>query len=153
MLAEQDSERRRRDWLAVLAKTDTDELTTHIAKAGPVPPYVILRGPESGLAMVRARAGGSGDRFNLGEMTLTRCTIRMGDIHGVAYVAGRDRRHAELAALFDALLQQPDRHHELMTSVVWPLRREQRARQQAASRKANATKVQFFTMTRGEDPK
>jgi alpha-D-ribose 1-methylphosphonate 5-triphosphate synthase subunit PhnG len=77
-----------------------------------------LRRPETGLMMVQGRAGGTGERFNLGEITVTRCTLRLGDAAGntpvgVAYVLGRSHRHAQLAATADALLQDPQRHEEL----------------------------------------
>ncbi len=69
-----------------------------------------MRGPEGGLVMVRGRAGGGGAPFNLGEMTVTRCTVRLGSgLVGHAYVAGREPRRAELAALVDALMQDPER--------------------------------------------
>ncbi len=75
-----------------------------------LPDYTVLRGPESGLVMVRGRAGGGGAPFNLGEMTVTRCTVRTeSGLVGHAYIAGRDERRAELAALADALMQDPDR--------------------------------------------
>ena len=105
------------------------------------------------MAMVRGRADGYGDRFNLGEMTMTRCSVRLeGDSPkvGHGYVAGRDRRHAELAALFDALLQTVD-GPEIFDHVVRPIRRRhEEARQKQAARTA-ATRVNFFTMARGED--
>ncbi len=70
----------------------------------------VLRGPEAGLVMVRGRTGGGGAPFNLGEMTTTRCTVRTdAGFVGHAYVAGRDERLAEVAALADALLQDPER--------------------------------------------
>jgi alpha-D-ribose 1-methylphosphonate 5-triphosphate synthase subunit PhnG len=97
--------------------------------------------------MVRGRAGGGGAPFNLGEMTVTRCTVRTeeGQV-GHAYIAGRDAEKAKLAALLDALLQQPDRTSLLRERVVAPLEQKQRARREAIARKAAATRVQFFTL-------
>ena len=65
--------------------------------------------------MVRGRAGGGGAPFNLGEMTVDalHCAHRHAACVGHAYVAGRDERQAELAALLDALLQDPTRQHAL----------------------------------------
>ncbi len=113
----------------------------------PLPAWQILRGPESGLIMVRGRAGGGGAAFNLGEMTVTRCTVRTdeGQI-GHAYVAGRDPEKAKFAALLDALLQQPDRTSLLWERVIAPLERRQSAQRNTAARKAAATRVQFFTL-------
>ena len=88
----------------------------------------MLRGPEAGLVMVRGRAGGGGSPFNLGEMTVTRCTVRTETgFVGHAYVAGRESRRAELAALVDALMQDPDRCAEIETAVIAPLRSRRHA--------------------------
>ena len=55
----------------------------------------MLRPAQSGMAMVRARSG-TGTRFNLGEMTLTRCAVTLENgVVGIAYVQGRSLRHAE----------------------------------------------------------
>jgi len=149
----------RRDWMAVLAKAGADEVAAAWDALDPKPAYELLRRPEAGLMMVQARAGGSGQRFNAGEMTVTRCAVRCatgdGDrgVTGFSWIAGRSRRHAEIAAVFDALLQLPDRHDAITGAVVAPLRAAQQARRDDAGRKAAATRVDFFTMVRGEDPK
>jgi alpha-D-ribose 1-methylphosphonate 5-triphosphate synthase subunit PhnG len=97
--------------------------------------------------MVRGRAGGGGDAFNLGEMTVTRCTVRTATgFIGHAYVAGREDRRAELAALADALLQDPDRMAEIERLVIMPLERQQTRRRAERAGKAAATRVQFFAM-------
>ena len=103
--------------------------------------------------MVRGRAGGTGNPFNLGEMTVTRCALRLpGGPVGQAYVQGRDTRHAELAARLDALLQT-DEAPRLLSQVIEPLQALEAARRRERSRKAASSKVEFFTMVRGEDPK
>jgi alpha-D-ribose 1-methylphosphonate 5-triphosphate synthase subunit PhnG len=134
----------RRRWMAVLARADADELGERL---GALPPYRVLRGPEAGLVMVRGRAGGGGAPFNLGEMTTTRCTVRTeAGFVGHAYVAGRSERQAELAALADALLQDPLRQTALLEDVVEKLASAQQARRDAVAAKAAATRVQFFAM-------
>jgi alpha-D-ribose 1-methylphosphonate 5-triphosphate synthase subunit PhnG len=137
----------RRHWMSVLARAAADRLESCLAANGGVPAYQRLRGPESGLVMVRGRAGGGGAKFNLGEMTVTRCTVRTeaGQV-GHAYVAGRDTRQAELAAVLDALLQDPARGDALREGVVAKLAAEQAASRAEVARKAAATKVQFFAM-------
>jgi alpha-D-ribose 1-methylphosphonate 5-triphosphate synthase subunit PhnG len=101
--------------------------------------------------MVRGRIGGSGDSFNVGEATVTRCTVSLpcGTI-GHAYVLGQSDRHAHVAALLDALLQTGS-GPGLMENVIEPLAAEQAARRQTKRDKAAATKVDFFTMVRGDD--
>jgi len=134
----------RRRWMAVLARADADDLAYRL---GSIPAYRRLRGPEAGLVMVRGRTGGGGAPFNLGEMTATRCTVRTdAGFVGHAYVAGRNERLAELAAVVDALLQDPGRQPELMASVIEPLASVQQARRDAVAAKAAATRVQFFAM-------
>jgi alpha-D-ribose 1-methylphosphonate 5-triphosphate synthase subunit PhnG len=130
--------------MAVLARADADKLR---ARLGQLPPYRVLRGPEAGLVMVRGRIGGGGAAFNLGEMTATRCTVRIAvGFVGHAYVAGRDERLAEFAAVADALLQDPARQDELLADVIQPLAAAQQERRDAVAAKAAATRVKFFAM-------
>jgi alpha-D-ribose 1-methylphosphonate 5-triphosphate synthase subunit PhnG len=116
-----------------------------------LPQHEILRGPEVGAVMVRGRQGGTGAPFNLGEMSVTRCSVRLScGAAGHAYVQGRDKDHARRAAVLDALLQAGT-SEELQASVLTPLEREEVERRAARAAKAAATKVDFFTMVRGED--
>jgi alpha-D-ribose 1-methylphosphonate 5-triphosphate synthase subunit PhnG len=69
---------------------------------------------------------------------------------GVAYVLGRDKRRAELAALFDALLQDPRYHDDLQRSLIAPLARAQAQARAQKQSDAATSKVEFFTFVRGE---
>ena len=136
----------RQRWMAVLARADASDLGERL-EALALPAYQRLRGPEAGLVMVRGRAGGGGAPFNLGEMTATRCTVRTAcGFVGHGYVAGRDERLAELAALADALLQDPERQADMLAQVIEPLAAMQQASRLAVAGKAAATRVQFFAM-------
>jgi len=137
---------KRRYWMAVLARASEADLQRLLQEVPVLPGHVVLRGPEAGLVMLRGRAGGAGVRFNLGEMTVTRCTVRSGAQVGHAYIQGRAPARAELAARLDAALQDPDRHEDLLHGVVMPLARAQQLASQATARQAAATRVQFFTM-------
>lgn len=114
-----------------------------------LPPHDVLRAPEIGTVMVRGRAGGTGAAFNLGEMTVTRASVRLASgTVGHGYVQGRDRTHALRAACADALGQDDP---QALRAILAPLARaeaEARARTAAA---AAATRVEFFTLVRGED--
>jgi alpha-D-ribose 1-methylphosphonate 5-triphosphate synthase subunit PhnG len=137
----------RRRWMAVLARAPLDRLRTLLQPLPPLPPHAVLRGPEVGLIMVRGRQGGDGAPFNLGEMTVTRCTVRLEDgTLGHAYVAGRDRAQAELAAVLDAALHLPAWRERLMAAVIDPLAAAQAADRARVMRKAAATRVAFATM-------
>lgn len=139
----------RRDWMSVLARAVPDRLA---ALMPDLPAHLVLRAPEIGAVMVQGRIGGTGAAFNLGEMTVTRCSIRLqacGTV-GHACVQGRDKGHALRAALADALMQT-DAGSAMTDSVLAPLRAEAAATRNARAEKAAATRVEFFTMVRGED--
>lgn len=142
----------RQRWMSVLAKAQLSELEGTWEGLPEKPGFDWLRAPEIGMVMLRGRAGGSGSQFNMGQMTVTRCALRLtSGAAGIGYVQGRSKRHAELAALFDALMQDEHQRANLESQVIGPLEEAQRARRLARSRKANATKVNFFTLVRGED--
>ena len=142
----------RQAWMGLLAKAALEELESAWAALEPKPALRWLRKPETGLVMVRGRAGGSGQPFNLGEMTVTRCVLVTEEgVTGHAHVAGRNARHAELAAAFDALLQDETRHADLEDSLLAPLRHKRSAAARQRAQEAAATRVEFFTMVRGED--
>lgn len=143
---------RRRQWMAVLAKSPETELARLWPGLGALPAWTHLRRPEIGLVMVRGRMGGDGAPFNLGEMTITRCSVRLDPgVVGHAWVAGRSARHAKLAAVADALMQVPSWRDLVAAAVVAPLQRHLSERGAQAGRKAAATRVDFFTLVRGED--
>ena len=115
------------------------------------PDFTWLRPPEIGSVMVQGRAGGTGAPFNLGEMTVTRCALKLaGGEVGHAYLQGRRKDDAEAAALIDALMQT-ERADALREAVIAPLKAELAGAAQARAARAAATKVEFFTMVRGED--
>jgi len=138
----------RQAWMATLAKAPLSKLEAQVKSLDTPPSYHCLRPPEIGLTMVRGRAGGTGEMFNLGEMTITRCTVQLQSVTGFGYVPGRSQRHAELAAICDALLQLPSWHEQVMTEVIKPLQAEARSQREAKQRQTAATKVDFFTLAR-----
>lgn len=143
----------RQAWMRLLSRAPLELLEAEVAPlAGPGAQW--LRRPETGLVMVQGRAGGSGERFHLGEVTVTRCALRTDPTRvacarvGIAYVMGRSARHAELAATADALLQDEEagRHlpRDLLERIDCWLRTQQAQRRE----KARATRVEFFTLAR-----
>lgn len=141
----------RQRWLGLLAKAPQARLAQLWHEAGLAPDYTELRAPEIGTAMVRGRAGATGAAFNLGEVTVTRCSVRLADgAVGHGYVQGRSADKARQAALIDALLQTRD-GAVLEERILRPLQAEADAAYAMRARKAAATKVEFFTMVRGED--
>jgi alpha-D-ribose 1-methylphosphonate 5-triphosphate synthase subunit PhnG len=140
----------RRRMMEALAKADQSQLEEAWAGLEPTPAFAAVRGPETGLVMIRGRIGGGGAPFNLGEATVSRATIRLetGEI-GFGQTLGLAPRKAELAALFDALVQR-DEYAALVGALVTSI--EADIEQDAEHlRRTAATRVDFFTMVRGED--
>lgn len=139
----------RRRAMAVLADAATDDIVARMSGLA-VPSHEQLRTPENGLVMVRGRIGGDGAPFNLGEATVTRAAVRLqsGEV-GFAYVLGRDAQKAKLIAILDAMVQSVDRQRVLDT-VIEPLEQATIARRQKTDAETAATRVNFFTLVRGE---
>ncbi|AMM23982.1 phosphonate C-P lyase system protein PhnG [Variovorax sp. PAMC 28711] len=146
----------RAQWMAVLARTPLPLLESALGEAtaatAGAPQW--LRRPETGLVMVQGRAGGTGERFNLGEVTVTRCALRLSGAQqpdaavGVAYVLGRSHRHAELAAVADALLQDPAQQAALDTRLLQPAQSHIAMERAQRHARAQSSKVEFFTVAR-----
>lgn len=150
--AEQSSAERCRR-LEILARADRELLESVWASLGEPAAFRRLKQPETGLVMLRARAGGTGRQFNFGEMTLTRCVVALeaDGLMGVGYVPGRDTRKAELVALFDALAQRAGFAERIEREIVQPVAQTRADARRRRDAKVAATKVDFFTMVRGED--
>ncbi|KVD84436.1 phosphonate C-P lyase system protein PhnG [Burkholderia sp. ABCPW 14] len=152
---EHDDRQQRADWLRVLALAETGELDhamRALADSTDLPAYRWIRSPEIGMTMVQGRTGGTGARLNLGEMTVTRCALSLPDgVVGVAYVQGRSARHAEQAALADALLQSPTWHAHVRERVIAPLAASRAARCARHADDVSRTRVEFFTLSRGDE--
>jgi alpha-D-ribose 1-methylphosphonate 5-triphosphate synthase subunit PhnG len=134
--------------MGVLARAEPAALAAAMASLGPLPDLEHLRPPQIGLVMARGRAGATGAAFNLGEVSATRCAVRLATGEtGFACVLGRDKAHAERAAVCDALLRG-GRAAEVRDAVIGPLERAEAARRETRARKAAATKVEFFTLAR-----
>jgi alpha-D-ribose 1-methylphosphonate 5-triphosphate synthase subunit PhnG len=139
--------------LSLLAKAPADRLAalwSDWLAGAEAPSHDTLRGPEVGAVMVRGRAGAVGAPFNLGEMTVARCTVRLASgAVGHGHVQGRDKEAARIAALVDALCED-GQGDALEAAILAPLRAEAEALKATRAAKAAATKVEFFTMVRGE---
>lgn len=141
----------RRWWMSLLAKAPEDRLMVLWEGVAPRPEFRWLRRPETGAVMVRGRMGGTGAPFNLGEMTVTRCSLALVDgTVGHGYVQGRGAARAEAAALIDALMQT-GAADAVRRTILDPLEEAMQAARTARAAKAAATKVDFFTLVRGED--
>jgi alpha-D-ribose 1-methylphosphonate 5-triphosphate synthase subunit PhnG len=136
--------------MALCAAASRADLEAAVSDLGN-PACTDLRPPETGLVMATGRIGGDGRPFNLGEVSVTRSAVRVAEgPAGFAYHLGRDRAKARLAAILDALWQEPARRDRVEAALAPAARRMEAARAQAARRTA-ATRVDFLTVARGED--
>lgn len=141
----------RQAWLGVLVEATRDELAA-LDALGRAHGIAVLRPAEIGLVMVRGRIGGGGAPFNLGEATVARAAVTLptGEI-GVGHVLGRDKEKARLVAIGDALMQSTATRSMIEIDILAPIAERLEADQRAARAKAQATKVDFFTMVRGDN--
>jgi len=146
-----ETQKKRRAAMAVLAESRTAEIAHLLERLAPLPAFDDLRAPENGLVMIRGRIGGDGAQFNLGEATVSRAVVRLatGEM-GFGYVLGRDRTKARLIALCDALVQSTAFAGDVESRVIAPLRAAVSARRDRKAAETAATRVDFYTMVRGE---
>jgi alpha-D-ribose 1-methylphosphonate 5-triphosphate synthase subunit PhnG len=137
--------------MALVVEGETSELAGLLNAVGELPVHEDIRRAECGLVMVRGRIGGDGAPFNLGEATVARAAVRLasGEV-GFGYVLGRDREKARLAALCDALLQSDRYRAAVECHVLSPIRARLAAERKRAAELTAATRVEFFTLARGE---
>ncbi|WP_120634383.1 phosphonate C-P lyase system protein PhnG [Ruegeria sp. EL01] len=141
----------RKEWMGLLARAPEDAVMELWDMVPDHPAFDWLRSPEIGGVMVRGRTGGTGAPFNLGEMTVTRCSVVLKDgTVGHGYVQGRSKPKAQAAALLDAMMQT-SAAGRIRAKVIDPLKQQISATKTTRAAKAAATKVEFFTMVRGED--
>ena len=141
---------RRQAAMAVLAYSDAAGIASRL-EAMVVPVYENLREPENGLVMVRGRIGGDGAPFNLGEATVSRAAVRLstGEV-GFGYTLGRDRQKARMIALCDALVQSDEFADAVESEVIAPLRIQMISERNRTAAETAATRVDFYTLVRGE---
>ena len=141
----------RQRWMSVLAHSRPDELLAHWQTLNLSPQFERIRAAETGLTQLQGRMGGTGKRFVMGDMTITRAVIQLdGGVYGYSYVSGRNKSHAELCAVIDALLQMQGMDELLHKRVIAPLAALQQERRQQRAREVASSRVDFFTLVRGE---
>lgn len=146
------AQKNRQRRMAVLAQADTKRLAKLWGALKIDPEFSVLRAPETGIIGLRGRIGGGGDAFNFGEATITRATIKLASgAIGHAYALGQDHTKAKLSAIVDALAQDEDWVQRIEENIIAPLEAEITAGDKERASQTAATKVDFFTMVRGED--
>lgn len=142
----------RKHRMAVLANAPAQAVKDAWAAFDAPTAYTCVRGPESGLIALRGRIGGDGPPFHFGEAMITRATVRLEDgTIGHASMLGRDHEKVELAALIDAMAEDEMRAGEIDEAIIQPLQSANADAEAEAAARTRATRVDFFTMVRGED--
>lgn len=142
----------RQRWMRVLAHSQPAALRDRMNALSLTPDYDTIRAPEIGLVQIQARMGGTGQLFFAGDTPLTRAAIRLNSgTLGYSYVLGRDKAHAERCAVIDALLQEQTHFQTLMETLIAPLEADRAARLAARQAEVNTSRVDFFTLVRGDN--
>lgn len=142
----------RKRMLDAFAACDAALLSERYGALGDLPAATPVRGPEIGMVMLRGRAGGGGAPFNLGEATVTRASVKLaGGEVGHAVILGRDKNKAHMVAHLDALAQNSAWAERIEQDVVTPALAWRDAERRKQAEETEATRVDFFTMVRGED--
>ncbi len=141
----------RQSAMSILTKAPPQDLAVAWANLSYEPEHTVIRPAETGLVMVRGRTGGTGAPFNMCEATITRCVIALEDgTTGFGQALGRDKQKVLRAALVDALWQQPEHRSTIEEKILQPLADLQEQAESKTRAEVAATKVDFFTMVRGE---
>jgi len=108
--------------------------------------------PGSSGGRLPADLGGDGAPFNVGEATVTRAIVELpSGERGWAHILGRDAERARLAAILDALWQKDDCRPTVEAEALAPIAARLAAERAKTDAETAATRVNFFTLVRGED--
>lgn len=142
----------RQHWMSVLAHSQPAELAARLNALNITADYEVIRAAETGLGTDSGANGRHRRTFFAGDATLTRAAVRLTDgTLGYSWVQGRDKQHAERCALIDALMQQSRHFQNLSETLIAPLDADRMARIAARRAEVNASRVDFFTMVRGDN--
>ena len=143
---------KRQQLLSTLARSSLADIEQVWSSTIDAHDFEVLRQPETGMVMAVGRAGGTGEAFNVVEVAVTRCAVRLSDgVVGVGYVRGRSPRHAQTVALIDALAQQVEQADRFAPRLVAELDAILAQKAAAGQARADQTRVEFFTLVRGEN--
>ena len=138
--------------MALLARAMTPEMAEPIERFWPGCEARDLKPVETGLVMLRGRIGGDGAPFNVGEATVTRAVVELpSGERGYGHILGRDAARARFAAIADALWQRPEARGEVEIAILAPIASRLAAEAAKTRAETAATRVDFFTLVRGED--
>lgn len=143
---------KRQYWMSILARSQTGEIKMRWEALNIRPEYKLIRPTQIGLIQLQGRMEATGQRFMLGDMTVTRAAVEVSEgIIGYSYIIGRDKAKAELCAVIDALLQNEECCGQIMAAVIEPLAQRLQERWQTQRREVAPSKVNFYNLVRGDE--
>ena len=139
----------RQAWLRLFALSSDQELENIVRISGLESRCSVIAEPEVGIVTVRSRISGNGAKFNIGDACVTKCEVLLDQqTKGYATVLGGRARRAKLVAILDAAMAA--QIGEPLFTMVQQLAEAQVLRVAHRRFKAAETKVDFFTMVRGD---
>ncbi|MDR2387566.1 MAG: phosphonate C-P lyase system protein PhnG [Deltaproteobacteria bacterium] len=136
--------------MRALALSQEERLFELMGSLGDLPPFEYLRRPQKGLIMAKARAEATKVAFNLGEVLVTRCSVSVKGRIGHAYILGDVPEKCLAAALAEALAQD-EVYGPGIEKMVLCLEEDLARARAMENIQTQKTKVEFFTLVRGED--
>ena len=138
--------------MQICAYANLNELEAAVSALDYPQDVIDVRPPQFGLVMVRGRVGAVGNAFNVGEALVTRASVQLKNgLIGHSYLLGSVRKKARLSAILDAAAQSPDALSVIQRTLVDPVSERLGREKIAQAAETAATKVDFFTLVRGED--
>ncbi|MFC0178603.1 phosphonate C-P lyase system protein PhnG [Thorsellia kenyensis] len=138
--------------MGLLAKSPFEVIDNLWTTLNLTPNYELFRAPEIGLVQLQGKMGGTGNRFYVGDATITRAVVLIENkYYGYSYIMGRDKKKAQLCALIDGLMQINEYQITIEEKLLLPLLKLLETQKNEKNKATEATRVDFFTLVRGED--
>lgn len=139
----------RQHWISVLSRADYSAIESLWERIDIQESYTTIREPEIGMAQVRGRFSNKGNRFNVGDVTITRASVALdsGEV-GHCYMVGRHKDKAVLCAYLDGVLQMDAYRDTVMAQLITPLHDAYLEHLKNQKQDIETSKVDFFTMAR-----
>ncbi len=112
---------------------------------------LILKQAQTGLIMMRIKDSASSEVFNIGEVLVTDCTVRVGDKLGYGAVLGNQANRAEASAIIDAFFNLEDQSmigvKNIIESGIMEQAEKLRIEKNIEFERISRSRVDFATMT------
>lgn len=128
----------------LMAQLEDAQLSHLIHQIGNIDATVVTE-PTVGMLMMRVFEDAHGDTFNLGEVLVTECLMRVADSQGWAMLMGSRKQGARLAATIDAALAAFPEQADSINNQLHIYAEQLEAEQRAYLAKLASTRVRFET--------